>query len=270
MYLGLKWRNRVENTPPPLHKTLTYIKKSTLRIDYFTPSIFSPPANCSCLNFKIHLSMITVMMCDDDVALMEGVSSFLKRFKKINVIEKVNSGDACIQLIESGVIPDILLLDIRMPNGISGYDVAKFILQKPYPIKIIVLSVLDDLNAVKAMMRLGVKGYVFKADSLKDYEFIFQSIYEGKEYYSKILNFTLAQIEEIKNTPIAWLENMHPQEMKVLELIANDKSQKEVSKALAISSSLIAKRLRSLGQKTGAQKSSIGLINFFKSVGLIK
>lgn len=214
--------------------------------------------------------MITVMMCDDDIALIEGVSSFINKFENIKVIEKVSSGDACIHLIETGIIPDILVLDIRMPDGIAGYEVARYIKLKKYPIKIIVLSMLDDLNAIKAMIRLGVKGYIFKADSLKDYEFIFQSIYEGNEYYSKILNFTLAQIEEIKNTPIAWLENMHPQEMQVLELIANDKSQKEVSKELAISSSLIAKRLRSLGEKTGAQKSSIGLINFFKSVGLIK
>jgi len=213
--------------------------------------------------------MVTVMICDDDVALIEGVSYFLKKFKTINVIEKVNSGEACIQLIEAGVIPDILVLDIRMPNGISGYSVAKYIMQKKYPIKIIVLSMLDDLNAIKAMMRLGVKGYIFKAENLNDYEFIIQSVYQGNEYYSKILNFSLAQIEEIKKTPIAWLENMHPQEWEVILSIANDKAQKEVSNELNISTSLVSKRLKSLFTKTGTN-TSIGLIKFFKSVGLIK
>lgn len=214
--------------------------------------------------------MIKLMLCDAQLAFLEGEIEVLKKYADFEIIGKATSGEECIKQINDGLTPDILLLEINKPVGISGYDVAKYVQHKKIPIKVIALSMLNDLNAIKAMIRFGAMGFVFKGDSLKDIGTIIHSVYNGIEYYPKELSFTKAQIQDIKNTPIPWLENLHPQELQVLELIANDKAQKEVSKELAISSSLISKRLRTLGEKTGVKKSSIGLINFFKSVGLIK
>ncbi len=59
-----------------------------------------------------------------------------------------------------------------------------------------------------------------------------------------------------KKSLIARLENTHPQELKALKLIANDKAHKEVSKELDISRFLLSKRLRSLGKKTGSKKAA--------------
>lgn len=210
------------------------------------------------------------MLCDDHMGFIEGEIEVLRKYPDFEIIGKAISGEECIKLINDGLHPDVILLDISMPNGLSGYDVAKYIQQKKLSIKVIAVSMLDDINAIKAMIRFGAMGFVYKGDSFIGLDTIIRTVYHGGEYYPKEIDFTKAQIEKLKNTHIAWLENIHPQEIKVLELIAKDKAHKEVSKELAISSSLIAKRLRSLGEKTGAPKSSIGLIQFFKSVGLIK
>lgn len=213
--------------------------------------------------------MISVMLCDDHLGFIEGVIEILKKYPEFKIIGKASSGADCIQLIDKGLQPNILLLDISMLNGISGYQVAKHIQLNKLPIKVVVVSMLDDLQAVKAMMRFGAKGFVWKGNSLKGIDAIIHSVYQGNEYYSEILKFSLEQIDEIKNTPVAWLENMHPQEWEVIQLISNDKAQKEVSSELNISTSLVSKRLKSLFYKTKTN-SSIGLIKFFQSVGLIK
>lgn len=213
--------------------------------------------------------MIRLMLCDDHLAFLDGVIEVLKKYPNFEVIGKATSGNECIQLISEHLQPDILLLDISMPNGISGYMVAKYIHQKKLPIKVIAVSMLDDLQAIKAMIRFGAKGFVYKGNSLKGIDEIIQTVYNGNEYYPEEVHLTPKQIEKIKHTPILWLENMHPQEWEIIQSIANDNSQKIVSKQLDISDSLVSKRLRSLCKKTGSN-SSIGLINFFKSVGLIK
>ncbi|TXT32938.1 MAG: two component transcriptional regulator luxr family [Chitinophagaceae bacterium] len=156
-----------------------------------------------------------------------------------------------------------------MPNGISGYHVAKYIQTKQVPIKIIALSMLDDICAIKAMIRFGAMGFMNKGDSLKGIYSIIHSIYNGDEYYPKELNFTGAQIQEIKNTPIPWFEQITEREMLAVKLIAEDLLTKQVAENMGISESVVNKKINNVQVKTGT-KSKSGIIYFFKKVGLLK
>ncbi len=77
--------------------------------------------------------------------------------------ELVEDGSDCVNLISSGVIPDILLLDIAMPySKLDGYEVAQ-IIKVNYPsIIIIFISIYDSLESVKAMIRLGASALIPK------------------------------------------------------------------------------------------------------------
>lgn len=213
--------------------------------------------------------MITLMLCDDHLGFLEGVNEVVKKFANLKIVGKATSGEECIKQINSGLNADILLLDISMPNGISGYEVAKYIQKKSLPIKIIALSMLDDINAIKAMIRFGSMGFLYKGDSLKGIDTIIHTVYNGNEYYPKELNFTCAQIQEIKNTPIPWLEQITEREMLAVKLIAEDLLTKQVAENMGISESVVNKKINSVQVKTGA-KSKSGIIYFFKKVGLLK
>jgi DNA-binding NarL/FixJ family response regulator len=209
------------------------------------------------------------MLCDDHLGFLEGVDEVVKKFDDFKVVGKATSGEECIKQIDNGLHADILLLDISMPNGISGYEVAKHIQQKTLPIKIIALSMLDDINAIKAMIRFGALGFMYKGNSLKDIDTIIHTVYYGDEYYPKELSFTSTQIKEIKNTPIPWLERITEREMLAIKLISEDLLTKQVAENMGISGSVVNKKINNLQIKTGT-KSKSGIIYFFKKVGLLK
>jgi DNA-binding NarL/FixJ family response regulator len=210
--------------------------------------------------------MIKLMLCDDHLGVLETHTSFLKNYPNFEVIAQASSGRECLQIIEDGLIPDILLLDVSMPNGMHGYQVAQQIQKKNLPIKIIAVSILTDLEAIKAMIRCGARGFVYKGDSLQHIDTIIQKIYEGDEYYPEQITYSKEEIQVIRETPIPWLEKLTNKEWEVAELIMNGHTQKEVSKKLGVSAALVSKRIRSLFKKTKA-KSNVAITNFFRGVG---
>lgn len=213
--------------------------------------------------------MITLMLCDDHIGFLEGVIEVVEKFADFKIVGKATSGEECIKQIDSGLHADIILLDISMPNGISGYHVAKYTKTKQLPIKVIAVSMLDDLNAIKAMIRFGAMGFVYKGDSFKGLDTIIRTVYNGDEYYPIELSFTSTEIKEIKNTPIPWLEQITDREMLAVRLISQDLLTKQVAEKMGISESVVNKKINNVQVKTGA-KSKSGIIYFFKKVGLLK
>jgi DNA-binding NarL/FixJ family response regulator len=209
------------------------------------------------------------MLCDDELGFIEWGIEILKKYPDFEIIGNATSGEECIEKIDDGLVPDILLLDISMPNGKSGYEVAKYVQTKQLPIKIIAISMINDLNAIKAMIRFGVMGFVYKGDSFKNLDTIIRRVYNGDEYYPIELSFTSSEIREIKNTPIPWLEQITEREMLAVKLIAVDLLTKQVAENMGISESVVNKKINNVKLKTSA-KSNSGIIYFFKKVGLLK
>ncbi len=213
--------------------------------------------------------MISVMVCDDCALLLDFVALGLAEYSDFKVVGKAASGEECIELIEKGIIPDVLLLDVSMPKGISGYEVAKY-LQLTFPaIIIIAFSMLSDYSATNAMIRIGAKAFIIKEKKLTEIAEIIRLVHIGGSYYPPEFKYSQAQIDEIKKTPIPWLEKVKSEEMEVIKLIANDCPQKQVPDQLNISSSLMGKPLNKLFKKTNTHN-ALGLINFLRTVGLLK
>jgi len=212
---------------------------------------------------------LSVMMCDDHVQIRDSILETLEQEFSFKICGRASGGKECIELISSGIKPDILILDISMPNGMHGYDVAKF-LQKNYPaIKILVFSSFDDRAAVKAMIKFGAKGFVCKGGQTNELKRALLEVANGGAYFPKELNFTRAQIQEIKNTPIPWIEKITDREMLTVKLIAEDLLTKQVAENMGISKSVVNKKINNIQIKTGT-KSKSGIIYFFKKVGLLK
>ena len=83
--------------------------------------------------------MIKVMLADDHVLIREGIRQLLEFDGTIEVIEEVNDGDECLEKL-SNVMPDLLLLDINMPNK-NGVEVLAEIRKRNLPIKVLMLTV---------------------------------------------------------------------------------------------------------------------------------
>lgn len=211
--------------------------------------------------------MHKVMLCDDSIEVIQLLGKSLRE-ERINVTDIVHSGKTCIDLIENGNSPDLLVLDIRMPE-MSGFKVAQY-LRKTFPtIKILVFSVLTDYDAVKGMISLGVNGFAFKNLTANELAEIIRKILSGQEYYPPEFVFSTEEIETMKQQKIPWAEQLTKKEIQAAQLLANDLSRKQVAADMGISTSSINKKLERVFKKTN-QKTTVGVINFLKKVGMIQ
>jgi len=207
------------------------------------------------------------MMCDDHVMVMDTIGDLLRK-ENFEVIATTLSGEACIKAIDSGLIPDVLILDINMPK-MPGYKVAQHF-KKHYPnVKILVFSMITDENAVKAMIRIGVNGFAFKNLTASELAEIIRKIISGQEYYPPEFIFSTEEIASIKQQKFPWAEQLTKKEIQAAQLLANDLSRKQVASDMGISASSINKKLERIFKKTN-QNTTIGIIRFLRKVGIIK
>lgn len=207
------------------------------------------------------------MICDDHVMVMDTIGDLLRK-ENFEVIATTLSGEACIKAIDSGLIPDVLILDINMPE-MPGYKVAQHF-KKHYPnVKILVFSMITDENAVKAMIRIGVNGFAFKNLPASELAEIIRKIISGQEYYPPEFIFSTEEIASIKQQKFPWAEQLTKKEIQAAQLLANDLSRKQVASDMGISASSINKKLERIFKKTN-QNTTIGIIRFLRKVGIIK
>ena len=211
--------------------------------------------------------MNKIMMCDDHAMVMNTMGDLLRR-ENFEVIATTVSGKACIEAIESGLIPDILILDISMPD-MPGYQVALHV-RNHYPdIKVLIFSMITDENAVKAMIRIGVNGFAFKNLTHNELTEIIRNILSGQEYYPPEFIFSNEEIEIIKQQKNPWADQLTKKEIQAAQLLANDLTRKQVASDMGISASSINKKMERIFKKTN-QKTTVGVINFLKKVGMIQ
>lgn len=211
--------------------------------------------------------MTSIMMCDDHTLVMNAMGDLLRKVN-FKVIATTLSGKACIEAIQSGLIPDVLILDINMPE-MPGYIVAQHV-KKHYPnTKILIFSMITDENAVKAMIQIGVNGFAFKNIKPRELAEIIRKILSGQEYYPPEFMFSTDEIETIKQQKISWVEQLTKKEIQAAQLLANDLSRKQVASDMGISASSINKKMERIFKKTN-QKTTVGVINFLKKVGMIQ
>lgn len=211
--------------------------------------------------------MPSIMMCDDHAMVMNTMGDLLRK-ENFKVIATTLSGKACIEVIQSGLIPDLLILDINMPD-MPGYIVAQH-LKNHYPkIKILIYSMITDESAVKAMIRIGVNGFAFKNLSPNELAEIIRKILSGQEYYPPEFIFSTEEIETIKQQKFPWAEQLTEKEIQTAQLLAYDFSRKQVAADMGVSASSINKKMERVFKKTN-QKTTVGVINFLKKVGIIQ
>ena len=104
---------------------------------------------------------IQVAIADDHSLLRSALAKLINTFEGYTVIMEADNGKDLCEKIVKNVLPDIVLLDINMPE-MDGFETTQW-LHKKYPhIKILTLSMLSDERSIIKIFRLGAKGYLLK------------------------------------------------------------------------------------------------------------
>ncbi len=194
--------------------------------------------------------MIRLMIADDHQLIIDGIRSTLGGAADIEVVGEALHGYQVLKKLESGLRPDIILMDINMP-GLDGLDCTRQVKKKYPDIRIIALSQYDEKRFVKRMVKNGASGYLLKDAGREEIEKAVRAVYGGQRYFSGSLSIRLIE-QELKEENISGLfPKLSEREKEVLILICKGLSSQEISEKLFISLHTVENHRANLMHKTG-------------------
>jgi DNA-binding NarL/FixJ family response regulator len=181
-------------------------------------------------------AVITVLIADDHPIFRAGLRQVIEAAPDIRVVAEVGDGDAALASIESAG-PALAILDIDMP-GRDGLEVARALRDRRAATRVILLTMHKDAFFLDAALDAGVQGYVPKDSAVAEIAGAIRSVHAGQPYVSPQLSSLLINRRQRASTlakELPTIDRLSPTEMKVLKLVAEIKTTKEIADALGIS-----------------------------------
>jgi len=201
---------------------------------------------------------IKVIIADDHHLFIEGIKSILAKELDIAVIAEANNGLEIIKLLETGLRPDIILTDIRMPV-IDGI-VATRMITKNYPnIPVLALTMFDQNADVNDMMEAGARGFITKEVKKEELIRAIHTVVNGKFYFSEKLTIDPSNLNQL-NEPNENIE-LTRRETEILNLIVKGRTTLEIAQQLKLSKFTIDTHRKNIHKKLNI-KTNAGLVNY--------
>ena len=201
--------------------------------------------------------MINIIIADDHEIVVEGLHSLLENEEGITIVGEAYNGEEVIPLLESNAV-DVAVLDISMPK-MDGIDLTKFIKSNSPKVKILILTMHNEIGFIRRIIEAGAHGYILKNKGKEELVRAIQALYNGNEYLGEEVTKTL--FSSIRNTTVYGEIQLTKREKEVLKLIANSYTTPKISDELNIAPSTVETHRRNLIEKTGVQNSK-GLVKF--------
>lgn len=190
---------------------------------------------------------IRVVLTDDHLMVREGISQLLELDKNIKVVGQAKDGIECLELLKK-VEADVLLLDINMPN-MDGIQVIKRIKEQKIKIKVMVLTIHNEIDYILRAVDQGVHGYMLKDSDSSELITGIQTIFSGEPYIQPsllpLLNSKLVERDSDKEK----IDVITNREMEVLKLLAEGLFNKEIASRLGISERTVKNHVSNLFKK---------------------
>lgn len=183
--------------------------------------------------------MIRIVVADDHPTFRRGLRELLDLEDDFEVVVECGDGEAALAAIERER-PDVALLDVDMP-GKDGFAVLRALRERGLTTPVVLLTMHGRDDLLREAFALGVRGYVVKDGLEPDVVHAIRAVHQGQPFISSTLSASLLTGATGPGTPVSQpslpreLERLTPAEMRVLRLIAEFKSSKEIADALGIS-----------------------------------
>lgn len=182
---------------------------------------------------------IRVVLADDHVFVRDGIKSILENEANIEVVGEATDGLEALKSVEINQ-PDLLILDIRMPN-LTGIEVVEKLRSQNNLVKIVMLSMHESEEYVLKSIKAGADGYLLKGSSKEEFLKALNTVSEGGKYFSgDISSILIGQLTY--QTTFSETKHYNGDEMmitkrekEILTLLLSGKGNKEIAEALDIS-----------------------------------
>jgi two-component system response regulator DegU len=190
---------------------------------------------------------INIMIADDHSMVREGIKQLLELDGDIVVIAEANNGKKCIELLDENRT-DVLLLDINMPD-MNGLQVLQYIREKKIKIKVLILTIHNEVEYLVKAVEIGVDGYVLKDSDSTLLKKAIYCINKGEIFIQPELTSLLKMKLEEKSKYVEADDTLTKREIEVLKLIAEGLFNKEIAYTLAISEKTVKNHVSNIFKK---------------------
>lgn len=187
------------------------------------------------------------MLADDHLLMREGIRNLLEFDGKIKVVDEVSDGEECMERLLASK-PEVLLLDINMPKK-NGLEVLQNIREKRIDVKVLILTVHNEIDYLIKAVDMGVDGYILKDSESAELKRAINIVMKGESYIQPklvpVLNNRLVSRDIDKDK----IDSLTEREREVLIQVANGMFNKEIATALNISERTVKNHISNIFKK---------------------
>ena len=196
------------------------------------------------------MELIRVLLADDHTLFRKGVRTLLEQMQDIEIVGEAADGQEVVASAHE-VIPDVILMDIQMPE-ISGIEATRHILQENPHIGIILVTMFDDPETVFSGMRAGARGYVLKEAPPEELHRAIEAANRGEVLLCPIIAKKMLEHAgkgpEHRQPGLPY-EELSQRELQVLQLAVDGLSNKEIADDLVISEKTVKNHIANIFSK---------------------
>lgn len=191
-----------------------------------------------------------VLIVDDHPLFRQGLRQLVEADPRFQLIGEAGSGHEALAFIEQHQ-PDIALLDVNLPE-LSGLEVARRVQAQRLPTRIVVLTMFKEEETFNRALDLGVLGFVLKENAVQDILASLVAVAKGEHYLSPTISSYLVRRRGRAETLAAHkpgLDDLTKAERRILKLIAEKKTSREIAAELFISPRTVEAHRANISQK---------------------
>ncbi|HXJ58392.1 MAG TPA: response regulator transcription factor [Verrucomicrobiae bacterium] len=193
-----------------------------------------------------------ILIADDHPIFRRGLCDVIQADGGLRLVGQASNGEEALKLIDE-LRPDIAILDVHMPK-LSGLHAARKLIEKKSVVKLILLTMHEDEDLLNEALNLGIHAYVLKENAVEDLLSAVRSVAQSKTFVSASLSGVLlrrrAQTDALRRERPG-LDSLTPTERRILKLIADDKTSKEIAEVLSCAIRTVETHRQNISQKLG-------------------
>ena len=202
---------------------------------------------------------ITVAIADDHSLLRNALAKLINTFEGYSIVVEADNGKDLRNKIRDHGIPDIVMLDVNMPE-MDGFETTQW-LHKTYPqVKVLALSMLSDERTIIKMFRLGAKGYLLKNTDPEELKTALDSLVNKDVYLSEYVSGKLVSGLHMDADQPSGEAVLNEKEREFLRWSCSELSYKEIAEKLFLSPRTVDDYRKSLFNKLKVNSRAIYVI----------
>jgi len=199
---------------------------------------------------------IQIVIADDHPLMRQGLRQVIEMEPNLKVVGEATNGSEALAMIEH-LKPEVAILDVDMPHQ-DGFQVARELTSKNNPASIIFLTIHSEEQMFHAALDLGAKGYVLKDSAIDDIVAAIREVAAGRAFTSLPMTTYFARRQNYNAVPDKQqlgLRQLTPTESRILRLLADYKTSKEIAGELSVSPRTVETHRLRICQKLNLQGS---------------